>query len=543
MMNKKGVSFLRVILYIVFAIVGVMLLYSCVCAYRKVKPNSTTDNVSCSLPTERFIYNYNGDSIYNLYNKSDYPFLLRDRSGNSDNTRAWTGSFMWINPGTYTISVPSSFVNTYKFAVVGSSTPSFIVNSSNEIYDTGWITSSSRTFTISSGMYFGIYGASLDGNSNVTLSDFINCELMFNEGNYHSYLDYDSNFANALDYVDNAYFVGSFAYNAGTIWGYDNTWAFFNSPDMPFSLVSNGEITVYRNIDKSTTIYNTNDLFIGDNISLLYTDLISNPTYSSSWYGSGFNTKRFDDTLYYLRVGYDTITPIPINYFNFTFNGSDTLSNSNTRITIYGNDDIVVSTTFNNTNKFLSQYLLNINPNLTHIIKFEFDIYANTSIIPQYNSSTGSNMNNVSWDNIGLQNKTWSSYSSFCNFHIAFDNYYGDSQWQAGFDEGYRQGLEAGDEALRESNDYLQNKVIDLSSQVDSLNSRVNQQTEIITQLNNELQQSQNNFKGLFFTFADIPFKTVSNALGFEFWGVNLFRFFVGIITALGIVWLIKKII
>ena len=53
----------------------------------------------------------------------------------------------------------------------------------------------------------------------------------------------------------------------------------------------------------------------------------------------------------------------------------------------------------------------------------------------------------------------------------------------------------------------------------------------------------QNNFKDVFFTMADIPFYTVHNALGFEFFGVNLFRFFTGVLTALGIIWLIRKIL
>jgi hypothetical protein len=125
---------------------------------------------------------------------------------------------------------------------------------------------------------------------------------------------------------------------------------------------------------------------------------------------------------------------------------------------------------------------------------------------------------------------------------LTFNVYTNSSDYQQGYDAGYQNGLSTGAGSSSAYIEELQRANNSLNSQISDLKSRVDQQSYIINHLNDELQHQSTNFKGLFFTFADIPFKTVSNALGFEFWGVNLFRFFVGVITALGILWLIKRL-
>lgn len=71
----------------------------------------------------------------------------------------------------------------------------------------------------------------------------------------------------------------------------------------------------------------------------------------------------------------------------------------------------------------------------------------------------------------------------------------------------------------------------------------VNSQRQTIENLNNELNSSGVGWKPLFFAMADTPFKVVKNALGFEVFGVDLFGAFVGLLTLLAILWVIKKII
>lgn len=70
----------------------------------------------------------------------------------------------------------------------------------------------------------------------------------------------------------------------------------------------------------------------------------------------------------------------------------------------------------------------------------------------------------------------------------------------------------------------------------------INSQTQTIENLNNELENSGLGWKPLFFAMADTPFKVVKNALGFEVFGVDLFGAFVGFLTLLAILWVIKKI-
>lgn len=139
-------------------------------------------------------------------------------------------------------------------------------------------------------------------------------------------------------------------------------------------------------------------------------------------------------------------------------------------------------------------------------------------------------------------------YSSINNsvgmrsIYINFDVHYGNQDYQSGYDDGYLAGKNDVDTALENINQQLSQQIQELNTTISDLNSRVNSQSTIITQLQDEINNSSN-FKGLFFTMADVPFKTVSNVLGFEVLGVNLFQFFTGILTALGMIWLIKKIL
>lgn len=71
-----------------------------------------------------------------------------------------------------------------------------------------------------------------------------------------------------------------------------------------------------------------------------------------------------------------------------------------------------------------------------------------------------------------------------------------------------------------------QNRITALQKQIDSLR-----------------EQIQENFgwKQFFYGLVDIPFATMSNVLDFELFGVNLFTAFLGIITTLIVIWLVKK--
>lgn len=77
---------------------------------------------------------------------------------------------------------------------------------------------------------------------------------------------------------------------------------------------------------------------------------------------------------------------------------------------------------------------------------------------------------------------------------------------------------------------------------ITSLRYQINSLQQTINSLNEQVS-NQYGWKSLFFAMADTPFKTVSNFLGFDVLGINLFNVLIGFITLLACLWVVKKII
>lgn len=85
--------------------------------------------------------------------------------------------------------------------------------------------------------------------------------------------------------------------------------------------------------------------------------------------------------------------------------------------------------------------------------------------------------------------------------------------------------------------------VASLQSTIDGLNENIQVLENQNKSLNLQLQQGNSSWTSLFFAMADTPFKTASNFLGFEIFGVNLFNALIGFITILAIFWVFKRLI
>lgn len=521
MKNKKGVSIGRIILYFLFLTLVVFFVWTLYLTFKSMKKEkiSTDSQINSSL---RMVDN-NSNVVYNLYDNSSYPFVYQPLNNGYTTNIAVTGGFIPCNPGTYSVSFDSSLFNYFKIAVNANYNPGFIYTSDNQFYDSHYLNTNSLTFTINQFGYVGFWVTKLDDSFNIDLNLLNSFEIMVNEGQLHSYVPYDTNFDNATNYINNVYFSGflhnisgtspnGISYNSFDVRDY---LPFTNTPYSTNKAIYRSNKTYYN-----LTTYYSSDLYVGYSYNTLFSSLYNN-TYSAEWW-SDSNTSRlitglsYNSSLTQVVAYYTTSNPIPVSLFNFIIYDS-IQPGARFGFHINGNDNISIDSYVDSSTHISYDFFVNLNPNLRYINSFSITYYVGSISIGRYASSS--------------------------SIHILFDNFYGNDQWILGYQTGYAAGVANADSALATQNVELQNAIADLTSDNLNLNSRVNQQSDIINQLNNELQQSQNNFKGLFFTFADIPFRTVSNALGFEFWGINLFRFFVGIITALGIVWLIKKII
>lgn len=89
---------------------------------------------------------------------------------------------------------------------------------------------------------------------------------------------------------------------------------------------------------------------------------------------------------------------------------------------------------------------------------------------------------------------------------------------------------------------YYKNEYDIISREYESARRDIATLRDINESLNEQLSSGLG-WKSLFFAMADTPLKTVSNVLGFELFGLNLFTTFIGMITVLGIVFLLKKLI
>lgn len=117
---------------------------------------------------------------------------------------------------------------------------------------------------------------------------------------------------------------------------------------------------------------------------------------------------------------------------------------------------------------------------------------------------------------------------------------YTNSFYSRGYQTGYSYGSNV-------STGYYTPIINDLNARISNLENDIlslNNTIDTLKELNQQYQQQLADNVGwssLFFAFADTPFKVVSNVLGFELFGLNLFATFIGMITVFGVVYLLKK--
>lgn len=102
--------------------------------------------------------------------------------------------------------------------------------------------------------------------------------------------------------------------------------------------------------------------------------------------------------------------------------------------------------------------------------------------------------------------------------------------------EGYQEGYQNGRDSLNSTIEGYQEEIEGKQQVIDFLNNE-------IALLNEQLQDVNGSWQSVFFAMADTPFKTISNLLGFNLFGMNLFYAFVGILTVLAIFFVLKKLI
>ena len=82
-----------------------------------------------------------------------------------------------------------------------------------------------------------------------------------------------------------------------------------------------------------------------------------------------------------------------------------------------------------------------------------------------------------------------------------------------------------------------------MERQVDLMEENIEALERKVNQLNEFIESGSNSWQALFFSMADTPLKTISNMLGFELFGLNVFQALIGIITTLAILFVIKRLI
>lgn len=178
----------------------------------------------------------------------------------------------------------------------------------------------------------------------------------------------------------------------------------------------------------------------------------------------------------------------------------------------------------------------------TQVMDYQFTCY--------YSDGTSQRLSNTDYSyNIiaNPDNKTMTSFSidytrpdyitTIINFGLNGYSY------QYGYKEGYNKAsITVGSSSYQQG--YINGKDYKVSSyenEIKSLHSSINTLKELNTQLREQIEDNLG-WSSLFFAFADTPFKVVSNVLGFELFGVNLFATFIGMITVFGVVYLLKSL-
>lgn len=244
---------------------------------------------------------------------------------------------------------------------------------------------------------------------------------------------------------------------------------------------------------------------------------------------------------------------IPINAFNFTMYYNFPI-NSSFALYFYIYTDVgsMKFTDFNFSTSSLNYSLsgtaiLSSLPNASKVLRFGFGFAqsTNTNNSAHYlpnSAGTSSSTNGINYDSnqvyVNYFNTLTDVQKDNC-VYLAFNTQSFPIDYLDGYQNGYNDALNNSNVTINS----LNSNILELQNQISDLNILVNSQQVTITNLQDQLNQVNNNYKGLFFTIADVPLRTVQGMLGFEVLGVNLFQFFVGVITALGMLWLIKKLI
>lgn len=335
----------------------------------------------------------------------------------------------------------------------------------------------------------------------------------------------------------------------------DFYWCFYDSNNFLASL--------YSNLSLNSTSYSSDvmpfytgfawERDIYDDWSLIHSDSTYYKYFTKS---SSFSELFLGDCLYnsinYIIDSEDNHPPF-INYFD-NYGSSAIIFNIDNCPINYFNFSL------DYTNSYWNQYVtLFFIDNLGYTYRLQFDKFVDTHIdlgsLLSFNSDSSSitkmiffvNQSNISsginyYPVASPYNYNYSSLASInTGLTITFDIFQASSDYQDGYNDGYIAGRNDVDNALEEYNRQLVIENSQLEYDIQQANSRIDSQQIVISSLQNQLDVATSNFKGFFFTLADVPFKTVSNILGFEVFGVNMFQFFTGILTALGIIWLIKK--
>lgn len=381
---------------------------------------------------------------------------------------------------------------TISFDSVGSGKVVFSDNG-NTLYNIDFTTGHfSRSFT-SDNTYLRFYVSWVSNDSRTTILS----DIMLNEGNneldYFPYGVYyttpqDSNFMQFL--IGQNYFSGGRAmiYQTNTTSPYWDRQIYPTNRTCAFTI---GNTRIGNYIQGNTLYLGTlsYDLINGlkdvqDYVYSRNTTITLKPTYS-------FATSSFE----YLNlpckyVNLDVYCPNGVFEVScYVGNGSELITDDNERIFFQQNGDYVHISFDDDDNRWLYEIEIVLNHSNDTFVT-PSDIYCNTD-------------STLQWD-----------------------------LYQIGYDDGFR--------SAEGTITYLNSQINNLNSQIDNLNNSIN----ILREQNAQLRESLNNnfgFDDVFFALADTPFKTASNMLGFELFGVNLFNALVGFITVLACIWLLKK--
>lgn len=294
---------------------------------------------------------------------------------------------------------------------------------------------------------------------------------------------------------------------------------------------------------------------------------------SSSYYPYGFNVNTSDNKLLigrdlysahntqYQWTSWNSVRSwaicyncdISISAFNFTMYYNFPINSSfSLYFYIYTDVGSIRFTNFNFSSSslnysFAGSSILSSLPNATKVLRFGFGFAQSTSTTNSVHylpnsAGSSSSTNGINYDS----NQVYTNYFNTLTdvqkdncVYFAFNTASYPIDYVNGYNEGFNDALNNSNQQINSLNTTISNQL----EQINNLNSTITSMQTQIDSLQEQLNLQNENFKGLFFTLADVPFKTVANVLGFEVFGVNLFNFFIGLITALGLIWLVKKFV